>query len=82
MRLIGLTARQLFSVPCPKFGVADGKRGVRRSCLMCATRANSALHSRSAGPADIAALAVHLMTNTTVTGATYDIDGGQQLVKG
>lgn len=31
-------------------------------------------------PADIAALAVHLMTNTAVTGATYDIDGGQQVV--
>jgi NAD(P)-dependent dehydrogenase (short-subunit alcohol dehydrogenase family) len=34
------------------------------------------------GPADIAALAVHLMTNTAVTGATFDIDGGQQLVEG
>ena len=33
-------------------------------------------------PADIAALAVHLMTNTAVTGATFDIDGGQQLVEG
>jgi NAD(P)-dependent dehydrogenase (short-subunit alcohol dehydrogenase family) len=31
-------------------------------------------------PADIAALAVHLMINTAVTGATYDIDGGEQLV--
>jgi len=35
---------------------------------------------RVVGPADIAALAVALMTNTAVTGATYDIDGGQQLV--
>jgi len=35
---------------------------------------------RVVGPADIAALAVHLMTNTAVTGATYDIDGGEQLV--
>jgi NAD(P)-dependent dehydrogenase (short-subunit alcohol dehydrogenase family) len=35
---------------------------------------------RVVGPADIAALAVHLMTNTAVTGATYDIDGGQQLL--
>jgi len=34
------------------------------------------------GPADIAALAVHLMINTAITGATYDIDGGQQLVEG
>ena len=37
---------------------------------------------RVAGPADIAALAVHLMTNTAVTGATFDIDGGQQLLEG
>jgi NAD(P)-dependent dehydrogenase (short-subunit alcohol dehydrogenase family) len=29
----------------------------------------------------VAALAVHLMTNTAVTGATFDIDGGQQLVE-
>jgi len=37
---------------------------------------------RVIGPADIAALAIHLMTNTAVTGATFDIDGGQQLVEG
>jgi len=37
---------------------------------------------RVVGPADIAALAVHIMTNTALTGATYDIDGGQQLVSG
>jgi NAD(P)-dependent dehydrogenase (short-subunit alcohol dehydrogenase family) len=30
--------------------------------------------------ADVAALAVHLMANTALTGATYDIDGGQQFV--
>jgi NAD(P)-dependent dehydrogenase (short-subunit alcohol dehydrogenase family) len=35
---------------------------------------------RVVGPSDIAALAVHLMLNTALTGATYDIDGGQQLV--
>jgi NAD(P)-dependent dehydrogenase (short-subunit alcohol dehydrogenase family) len=35
---------------------------------------------RVVDPADVAALAVHLMTNTAVTGATFDIDGGQQLV--
>ena len=34
------------------------------------------------GPDDVAALAVHLMTNTAVTGATYDIDGGEQFVAG
>jgi len=37
---------------------------------------------RVVGTADIAALAVHLMTNTAVTGATFDIDGGQQIVEG
>jgi NAD(P)-dependent dehydrogenase (short-subunit alcohol dehydrogenase family) len=31
-------------------------------------------------PADVAALAVHLMANTALTGATYDVDGGEQLV--
>lgn len=31
-------------------------------------------------PQDVAALAMHLMVNTALTGATYDIDGGQQLV--
>ena len=35
---------------------------------------------RVVGPADVAALAVHLMTNTALTGATYDVDGGEQLV--
>jgi NAD(P)-dependent dehydrogenase (short-subunit alcohol dehydrogenase family) len=37
---------------------------------------------RVVGPGDVAALAVHLMTNTALTGATYDIDGGQQLLPG
>ncbi|MCW3061875.1 MAG: putative oxidoreductase [Capsulimonas sp.] len=36
---------------------------------------------RVIGPSDIAALAVHIMTNTAFTGATFDIDGGQQLVE-
>jgi NAD(P)-dependent dehydrogenase (short-subunit alcohol dehydrogenase family) len=35
---------------------------------------------RVVGAADVAAVAVHLMTNTAVTGATYDVDGGQQLI--
>jgi NAD(P)-dependent dehydrogenase (short-subunit alcohol dehydrogenase family) len=35
---------------------------------------------RVIGPADVAALAVHIMSNTALTGATYDIDGGQQFV--
>lgn len=36
--------------------------------------------ARVVGPEDVAALAVHLMANTALTGATYDVDGGQQLV--
>ncbi len=35
---------------------------------------------RVVGPADVAALAVHVMANTALTGATFDVDGGQQLV--
>ncbi|MFF7975541.1 SDR family oxidoreductase [Streptomyces sp. NPDC007905] len=35
---------------------------------------------RVVGPADVAALAVHLMCNDALTGGTYDIDGGQQLI--
>lgn len=35
---------------------------------------------RVVGPDDVAALAVHIMCNDALTGATYDIDGGQQLI--
>jgi len=35
---------------------------------------------RVVGPADVAALAAHIMINTALTGATYDVDGGQQFV--
>ncbi len=35
---------------------------------------------RVVSPADVAALAVQIMTNTALTGATYDIDGGQQFI--
>jgi len=31
-------------------------------------------------PTDVAALALHIMSNTALTGATYNIDGGQRLV--
>ena len=34
---------------------------------------------RVVGPEDVAALAVHIMVNTALTGATFDVDGGQQL---
>jgi len=36
---------------------------------------------RVVGPGDVADLAIHVMTNTALTGATFDIDGGQQLVE-
>ncbi len=42
-------------------------------------RATLPIH-RVVGAADVAAVAIHLMTNTAVTGASYDVDGGQQLV--
>ena len=42
-------------------------------------RATLPIH-RVVTPADVAALAVHIMINTALTGATYDVDGGQQLV--
>jgi NAD(P)-dependent dehydrogenase (short-subunit alcohol dehydrogenase family) len=35
---------------------------------------------RLVGADDVAALAVHVMANSALTGATYDIDGGQQLL--
>jgi NAD(P)-dependent dehydrogenase (short-subunit alcohol dehydrogenase family) len=35
---------------------------------------------RVVGPEDVAELAVQIMTNTALTGATFDIDGGQQLI--
>jgi NAD(P)-dependent dehydrogenase (short-subunit alcohol dehydrogenase family) len=50
----------------------DGRREQLRTTLPI---------GRVVGPADIAALAVHIMTNTALTGGTYDIDGGQQLVQ-
>jgi NAD(P)-dependent dehydrogenase (short-subunit alcohol dehydrogenase family) len=37
---------------------------------------------RIVGPDDVAALAVHLMVNTAVTGTVYEIDGGQKLIEG
>jgi NAD(P)-dependent dehydrogenase (short-subunit alcohol dehydrogenase family) len=37
---------------------------------------------RVVGPSDLARTVLHLMTNTAITGATVDVDGGQQLVPG
>lgn len=42
-------------------------------------RAKLPIH-RVVGPADVGALAVHIMSNEALTGAAYDVDGGQQLV--
>ena len=36
---------------------------------------------RVVGPEDVAELAVAIMSNSAITGATFDIDGGQQLVE-
>ncbi|HEX5407343.1 MAG TPA: SDR family oxidoreductase [Pseudonocardiaceae bacterium] len=35
---------------------------------------------RVVGSTDVAKAVIHLMTNTAVTGATFDVDGGQQLI--
>jgi NAD(P)-dependent dehydrogenase (short-subunit alcohol dehydrogenase family) len=35
---------------------------------------------RVVGPADVAAVVLHLMGNDALTGATFDVDGGQQLL--
>jgi hypothetical protein len=37
------------------------------------------LIGRVVGPADVAALAIHIMSNTVLTSATYDIDGGRRV---
>jgi NAD(P)-dependent dehydrogenase (short-subunit alcohol dehydrogenase family) len=50
----------------------DGRREELRAALPI---------QRIVGPKDVAALAVDLMANTAVTGATFDIDGGQQLIE-
>jgi NAD(P)-dependent dehydrogenase (short-subunit alcohol dehydrogenase family) len=34
----------------------------------------------TATPEDVAALAVHIMTNSALTGATFDVDGGEQVL--
>jgi len=49
----------------------DGRRAELRATLPI---------RRVVGPADVAALAVHIMSNTALTGSTYDVDGGQKLL--
>jgi NAD(P)-dependent dehydrogenase (short-subunit alcohol dehydrogenase family) len=57
--------------------------GHARRSTRGATRAarDDAADPRNLRPADIAALAVHLMANTAITGATFEIDGGQPPVE-
>jgi len=71
---VNLIAAGFVDTPLSASLLGDGVED-RRNQL----RATLPIH-RVVGPADIAALAVHIMTNTALTGATYDIDGGQQLV--
>ena len=73
---VNLIAAGFVNTPLPP-SLPGGEIGERRARL----RATLPI-GRVVGPADIAALAVHLMTNTAITGATFDIDGGQQLVEG
>ena len=62
-------------------GDVGGRRPAAGLALIAALTATLPI-GRVVDAADVAALAVHLMTNTAVTGATFDIDGGQQLVEG
>jgi NAD(P)-dependent dehydrogenase (short-subunit alcohol dehydrogenase family) len=71
---VNLIAAGFVDTPLSASLLGDGLEA-RRAEL----RANLPVH-RVVGPADVAALAVHLMTNPVLTGATYDIDGGQQLL--
>jgi NAD(P)-dependent dehydrogenase (short-subunit alcohol dehydrogenase family) len=72
---VNLIAAGFVDTPLSASLLGDGL-GARRDAL----RATLPI-GRVVGPADVAALAVHLMVNTAVTGATYDIDGGQQFVE-
>jgi NAD(P)-dependent dehydrogenase (short-subunit alcohol dehydrogenase family) len=43
---------------------------------IAATNSNKLPIRRVLEPDEVAALAVHIMTNTALTGATFDVDGG------
>ena len=58
----------------------DGLAGPVDQVMVTAGGPSTLPIGRVVGPEDVAALAVHLMTNTAITGATFDIDGGQQLI--
>jgi NAD(P)-dependent dehydrogenase (short-subunit alcohol dehydrogenase family) len=69
---VNLVAAGFVDTPLSAMLLGDGLEA-RRSEL----RATLPI-GRVVGPQDVAALVVHLMSNTALTGATYDIDGGQQ----
>jgi NAD(P)-dependent dehydrogenase (short-subunit alcohol dehydrogenase family) len=52
------------------------RRGTRQEQL-----ASTLPIRRIVRPGDVAALAVHVMTNTAITGGMFEVDGGQQLVE-
>ena len=53
---------------------------LRQAVGACRTHLRATLPIRRVvGPEDVAALAVHIMANTALTGATFDVDGGQQV---
>jgi len=82
-----------YYAPLQEFDVDEARRDIDAQLFLSASLLGDQLDERRerlratlpirrvVGPADVAALAVHLMTNTAVTGATFDIDGGQQLVE-
>lgn len=63
-------------------GLGNGPSGAhgRRRAGARRAHARTARQCRAGALADIAALAVHVMSNGAITGATLDIDGGQQLI--
>ena len=71
---VNLIAAGFVDTPLSASILGDGLENRRKEL-----RARLPIH-RVVGPEDVAALAVHIMINTALTGATYDIDGGQQFV--
>jgi NADP-dependent 3-hydroxy acid dehydrogenase YdfG len=63
-------------------GFETARRARVEGAKLILTGRNPERLRRVVGPAYVSALAVHVMTNTALTGATYDVDGGQQLVAG
>jgi catechol 2,3-dioxygenase-like lactoylglutathione lyase family enzyme len=59
----------------PRAAVAHGKHDEETRSVP-----RNAAHRARGRAADVAALAVHIITSTAPAGATYDIDGGQQLI--